>query len=259
MLILAKKIGEVLTLGEKKAVVLDIEEDRIMLSIDGSPGIIIYDQDCINIADGTGISAKKVNDGQFELDFIAPGAEVVNMEKTKTEATIPTHPSLVKEKNTSIPLFKNIKIRIKKNAFAKTALLETNKWLSYLLTSDEACKEYRCIRIIKERGKESVQEYREHIIKKVSTIVQSENPITAMCKELIANVKSECVNRLVWTEEFHSHRHLIYDALNKNVVDIDDYFTDETTAFAMFWCEAESLCLRYLQTKMFDDTSEVDW
>ena len=35
MLLLAKKIGEVLTLGDKKAVVLDIEEDRIMLSIDG--------------------------------------------------------------------------------------------------------------------------------------------------------------------------------------------------------------------------------
>ena len=144
MLVLAKKIGEVLTLGDKKAVVLDIEEDRIMLSIDGSPGIIIYDQDCINIADGTGISAKKVNDGQFELDIIAPGAEVVNTEKTKTEAAIPTPPSLAKEKNTSIPLFKNIKIGMcqwKLDIFFKN--LNSNHSIVFLLRLINPCCQWQ--------------------------------------------------------------------------------------------------------------------
>jgi len=156
-------------------------------------------------------------------------------------------------------MFKNMKKRLKKRTFANTALLETNAWLTYLLTSDEACEEYRCIRVIKEKGDENIQEFRKHIIETVLEIVQSEKPITAMCKALIKNIKEECINRLVWTDEFHSHRQLIYDAINKENDDTDSHMSDVQTATLMLWCEAEGLCLCYLQMKMFDDTSEVDW
>ncbi len=156
-------------------------------------------------------------------------------------------------------MFKGLKSAIKKRSFASSALLATNENLNYLFTSEEATNKYKCVAAFKKLGDETTQEFRKGIIQTVSEIVQSDNPILAMCKELILSAQSICMNNVLAREEFYKQRQIIYENMNKKHKDPEAFWSDEKIAVVTIWDEAECLCLRLLQAKMFDDLSQNDW
>lgn len=156
-------------------------------------------------------------------------------------------------------MFKSLRNRFRKRRFANTALLKANECLDYLFNSDEAHEKYIGVRVLKKKGQGAIQDLRKHIIQMVLEIVQSNNPIIAMRKALISNIRSDCMNRLLWTEEFHNRREVIYAEFNKDIEDPDLLWSDEKTASLAAWSEAESVCLRFLQMSMFEEVSKEDW
>ena len=154
-------------------------------------------------------------------------------------------------------MFKRLKEWKTKRLFASNALFEMNSILHMLFTSDEAEQEYPCIRVLKKKGEDTVHEFRKHIIPTVLNIVQSENPLIAMRKELISSARNEIRERLLFTEEFHHRRQLIYDEVNKK--DPESGWSDEIAAPAARWYEAECICLRLLQSILFEEASGDDW
>lgn len=156
-------------------------------------------------------------------------------------------------------MFSRLKAWNKKRVFGNTALLEMNAILEMLFTSDEAQEKYPSIRVLKKKGEDTVNEFRKHIIQKVLAIVQKENPLTVMRKELISSVRTECMSRLLFTEEFHGRRQVIYDEFNKKTTDPEMLWSDERAAPLAMWNEAECICLRLLQGSMFEEVSQDDW
>ena len=81
MLVLSRRVGESLIIGDKKVTVLDIGDDSVLLSIDGSEAVTVSKWKRISLADSTSISLEKVNSGQVKLGVIAPDGVMVSREE----------------------------------------------------------------------------------------------------------------------------------------------------------------------------------
>jgi len=159
-------------------------------------------------------------------------------------------------------MFNRLRTKFKKRLFANTVVLELNKFLFSLFDSTEYEEKYTSIRILKKRGEDEIQAFKEEINEIILEVVQSDNPHIAMRKALISNIKNDSVNRLLWTEEFNEHRQVIYDAVNEYGA-VNEYsenqLSDKSTGSSAVLTEAESICLRYLQLSMFEKDSENGW
>lgn len=80
MLVLTRRVGENLIIGDKKVAVLEICEDSVQLSIDGSEAVTVSKWKRISLADDISISLEKVNSGQVKLGVVAPDGVVVSRE-----------------------------------------------------------------------------------------------------------------------------------------------------------------------------------
>jgi len=159
-------------------------------------------------------------------------------------------------------MFKYLKARLRKRAWGSNVMLQAGKILSELLDSQKAEDEIRGIRGIKKWGDEKVQEFWEHAIKMVLEIVQDPNPVVAMRRKLIQNIRMEGLYRNLWTEEFYEHREAVYESW-RELAQKDRSFelpvTDEETATWAIWLDAESAFLRCVQMEVFKEDFESDW
>ncbi len=141
-------------------------------------------------------------------------------------------------------------------SFGNLAVERTTHILDYLFTSREAAKTYDCVRLMKAKGDETVGQFRHHITETVASIVEQKNPLLAMRASLLSNIHHGSVARLLSAGEFHEHRQDLYDALNRTS---DVHWDDDRAAMFRCWSDMENLCLRMLQTDMFEQTSRDDW
>lgn len=156
-------------------------------------------------------------------------------------------------------MFKCLKDWLKKRSLGSGAMLQTIQILEDLFSSDEVHNRYVSVRALKKMGGPTVEDFKKHIIQTVLKIVQSNNPLLALRKTLIVNIQSDCMNRLLLSEEFHDRRQVIYNLLNENSGKQEMLSSDETAASIAIWREAESVCLRLIQMSVFNDASEDDW
>jgi hypothetical protein len=163
---------------------------------------------------------------------------------------------------------KKLSIKLRKRAFANTVLIQCSRLLSDLLESDSDNNSRQevqeiignhCFDIIRKKGSQEINDFRKEMIEKVLGIVQSDNPIISMRKELIHIIHSATLNRTFFTEKFADHRKELYEAFNKCLDNAEIVNSDDTTSVIFIWSEAESCILRLLQSKYFEETSKDDW
>lgn len=159
-------------------------------------------------------------------------------------------------------------IRLRKRSFANSVLLHCSSLLSDLLESDsdndarqkiQEMTGSHCFDIIREKGSREINNFRKHMIEKVLEIVQSDNPIVRMRKELIRTIHSNLLNRTFFLEKFADRRKELYEAFNKYLDSAEIVNSDETTSVLFIWSEAKSCILRLLQFKYFEDVGKEDW
>lgn len=97
------------------------------------------------------------------------------------------------------------------------------------------------------------------MIEKVLEIVQSNNPIISMRKELIKTIHSDTLNRTFFSEKFFDRRQELYEALNNYLDNTEIINSDETASVLFIWNEAESCILRMLQAEYFEEIGQDDW
>ena len=156
-------------------------------------------------------------------------------------------------------MFKKLKYWINKRAFGSKAIIRVHLILDSLLNSPEAYKKYECVRFIKDKGEEQIQEFRKYINQEVLDIVQSNDPFKTMRIKLISTIKLNLTSRLLFSEEFYKDRQIIYDRLNNYIDDVELNSSDNLEASSALWTDLESICLRRLQGEMFEKISNDDW
>ena len=144
-----------------------------------------------------------------------------------------------------------------RRAFQSKAVLETGLYLQQLFTSENLLESLESVRRIKNDGKE--KEFRKDVIQLVLKIVKSDSPLCEMRKALISNIRSNLQHHLLFSEEIHPRRHLIYEHWNRDQQDPELLWCGRMVASIALWTDAESLCLRHLQDTMFEPTSDNDW
>lgn len=165
-------------------------------------------------------------------------------------------------------MFKKLMIRIRKRTFANNVLLQCNNFLSEFLESDnnnEARKEIQetignhCFDIIRKKGSQEINDFRKHMIEKILGIVQSDDPIVSMRKELIHTIHSDILNHTFFIEKFANRRKELYESLNKYMDNAEIVNCDDATSVMFILSEAESVILRLLQHQYFEKTGKDDW
>ncbi len=161
-------------------------------------------------------------------------------------------------------------MKLRKRGFANTVLLHCNRLIYELLEDDSstAHKELQetignhCFDVIRKRGKRDPQEindFRKEMIEMVLGIVQSDNPIISMRKELIGLIHTSTLNHTFFMERFADRRKELYAAFNKEEGNAEIVNSDDTASVLFIWSEAECCILRMLQHTHFETVGEDDW
>lgn len=162
---------------------------------------------------------------------------------------------------------KKLQMKFRKRVFANTVLLHCHRLLYELLESDDdkARQEIqetiknRCFDIIRKKGSQEMMDFRKEMIKTVLGIVQSDNPIVNMRKELIHVIHTDTLNRTFFMEKFADRREELYEALNKYIDNKEIVNSDDTASVLCIWSEAQSCILRMLQHTHFEEIGKDDW
>jgi hypothetical protein len=163
---------------------------------------------------------------------------------------------------------KKLKIKLRKRAFANTVLLQCNRLLYDLLESDsdndgrhkiQEIIGNHCFDIIRKKGSQEINDFRKEMIETVLRIVQSDNPIISMRKELINTIHSDTLNRTFFSEKFFDRKQELYEALNKYLDNSKIVNCDEASSVIFIWSEAHCVILRMLQAEHFEETGKDDW
>jgi len=138
-----------------------------------------------------------------------------------------------------------------------------NCWWCYA-----ACKECNqlqetiknhCFDIIRKKGSQEMMDFRKELIETVLKIVQSDNPIISMRKEIIHTIHSDTLNRTFFLEKFKDRRQELYDAFNEKIGNSEILNCDGTTSVIVIWSEALCVILRMLQHTHFEKVGIDDW
>ncbi len=162
---------------------------------------------------------------------------------------------------------KKLQMKFRKRAFANTVLLHCNRLLYELLESDsnnarEKLQETignHCFDIIRKKGSQEISDFRKDMIEKVLEIVQSDNPIISMRKELIHIIHTDTLNRTFLLEKFQDRRQELYENFDKVMGNSEILNCDEVSSILFIWSEAKSCILRMLQFKYFEEVGKDDW
>ena len=169
---------------------------------------------------------------------------------------------------------KKLQIKLCKNRFGNTVLLQCHSLIYELVENDkgDAIRKTAhettiipCFDIIRRRNERHPKEtydMREQMIKKVVGIVQSDNPIISMRKELLHLIHTTTLNRTFFAEEFCDRRKEIEESLNKYMDDADmDDISDtvDVPGTLCIWGTAELYILRLLHHEYFEKAEEDDW
>ena len=163
--------------------------------------------------------------------------------------------------------FKKLRIKLQKRSFANTVLLHCNSLLYELLESEDD-KARQTLRettnncffdIIRKKGSQEMVDFRKEVVEKVLKIVQSDDPIISMRKEIIRTIHSDTLNRTFFLEKFKDRRQELYDAFNEKTEDGEILNCDETTSVIYIWSEACCVILRMLQHTHFEEAGKDDW
>jgi hypothetical protein len=160
---------------------------------------------------------------------------------------------------TATAFFKGLLNRYRNRAFISSALPKTTQMIEELFTTESSEEMYTSIKALKQRGPEEVAEFREYMINEVLGIARSNNPVIALRKALIENIRLDRQSRLLLADEFRDRRQVIYKELNKSVEDLELLWSDHRVSTMAIWTEAESLLLRHLQKPLLEKGTEVDW
>jgi hypothetical protein len=158
-----------------------------------------------------------------------------------------------------IVFFKNLLSRYRNRAFISSALPKTTRMMEELFNSESLAETYTGIKTLKQRGPDEVAEFREYMINQVLGIARSSNPIVALRKALMENIRLDRQSRLLLADEFRQRRDVIYRELNKSVDDPDLVWSDHRVSTMAIWTEAESVLLRHLQKPLLENGMEDDW
>ena len=158
--------------------------------------------------------------------------------------------------------------RLRKRSFANSVLLLCNRLLYELLESDSDSDTRQkiqemignhCFDIIRKKGSQEINDFRKDMIEKVLEIVQSDNPIISMRKELIGIIHVAVLNRTFLLEKFQDRRQELYEAFDKVMDNSEILNCDEVSSILFIWSEAKSCILRLLQFKYFEEAGKDDW
>ena len=166
---------------------------------------------------------------------------------------------------------KKLQMKFRKRAFANTVLLHCNCLIYELVESDSGDdvrkKAHKttishCFDVIRNRDKKGTQEidfFRKKMIEMVLGIVQSDNPIISMRKELINLIHTDTLNRTFFLEKFADHRKELYESFNKYLGDSEIVNSDDTVSILCIWSIAQLYILRLLQHGYFEKAGKDDW
>jgi hypothetical protein len=160
---------------------------------------------------------------------------------------------------------KKLQMKFRKNAFENTVLLACNSLIFELLESDNSNARDKlhettgnhCFDIIRKKGSQEINDFREDLIEIVSGIVQSDNPIVSMRKKLIELIHTDILNRTFFTEKFADRREELYENINK--FDEEGVASDEISSVLYILSEAKICILRMLQHTYFEEAGKDDW
>jgi hypothetical protein len=156
-------------------------------------------------------------------------------------------------------MLRKFKPWINKISLAGLARIKTDEIFLVLFSSPQAEEKYPSVRILKKDGAAAIQNFRRSFSDKVNQIVHSDNPLRSIRQALIKSIQSECLGRLLLSEESQSNRQLVYDVLNEGRSDSDQLWSDEICAAVAVWTDLESISLRMLQSELFRKTRMEDW
>ena len=162
---------------------------------------------------------------------------------------------------------KKLQMKFRKRGFANTVLLQCNRLIYELLESDSrnARKKLQetignhCFDVIRKRGSQEINDFRKEMIETVLEIVQSDNPIVSMRRELIDIIHVAVLNRTFLLEKFQDRRQELYEAFDKVMGNSEILNCDEASSILFIWSEAKSCILRLLQFKYFEEVGKDDW
>ena len=167
--------------------------------------------------------------------------------------------------------FKKLQMKLRKRGFANTVLLQCNCLIYELMESDSGddvrTKAHEttiihCFDAMRNRDKKGTQDidfFRKEMIEMVLGIVQSDNPIISMRKELIDLIHISTLNRTFFMEKYFDHRKELYESFNKYLGDSEIVNSDDSTSVLYMWSTAQLYILRLLQHAYFEKADKDDW
>lgn len=169
-----------------------------------------------------------------------------------------------------------LRMRFRGREFSSRVIAGCGCLLDRLLESDDGTARnmfqesmsFKSFDMIRERGPEAVDDFREAVNEDVLKIVQDDNPVKSMRKELMRMSNVCIMHQLFLSEEFQDRRQELYDTFGssfeyarqqwKPAEPVDD-FDDWVVAVTVLRSEAHLVILRTLQMTHFEEVGKDDW
>jgi len=163
--------------------------------------------------------------------------------------------------------FNKLRIKLCKRSFANSVILQCDRLIYELLEDEknEARQKIqedsgnKCFDVIRNKGAKEIKDFREELIKTVRIIVQSDDPIISMRKELIHTIHSSILNNTLFLDKFYDRRQELYKILDGYMCDGEIANSDEIASLLYIWSSARCTILRMLQHRCFEQTNNDDW
>lgn len=169
-----------------------------------------------------------------------------------------------------------LKMKFRGGAFDGRVITGCMSLINELLDSDDETARntfqksmsFKSFDMILELGSEAVEDFRKGMIEDVLKIVQDDDPVRSMRKELITRTNTSIRSQLFFSEEFQDRRQELYDMYktsfefarqNMEPAKPVDSFEDWVSSVSVLRTEAELVILRVLQMCHFEDVGKDDW
>ena len=85
MLVLTRRLGESIVVGDDIITVLNIQEDQVYLDVNISESVTINLQESVSIREGITITVVKIDKSQVKLGIAAPDSVTINRKEVPEE------------------------------------------------------------------------------------------------------------------------------------------------------------------------------
>lgn len=166
--------------------------------------------------------------------------------------------------------------RPQRREFSSRVITDCRSLLDKLLESEDdttrdtfqKSMSFKNFDIIRERGSEAVDDFRQAVNEGVFKIVQDDDPVKSMRKELMRMSNVCIMHQLFISEEFQDRRQELYDMFGSSFeyarqewkpAEPVDNFDDWVVAVMVLRSEAHLVILRSLQMTYFEEVGKDDW